>query len=110
MFARADYMNGKCTHSQFYAQFVTSSVKLAVKYHIGIESITSSKNEHFNNIPLAAWYSIEIKGIVNQAAIREAYSYSKGSFPWSKSMQVCILKEAARQIKQSVDKNNIVVL
>lgn len=34
----------------------------------------------------------------NQAAIREVHSYTKGSFPWSKSMQVCALKEAARQI------------
>lgn len=104
MFTRADYMNGKCTHSQFYAQFVTSGVKSDVKYRVGIESIVSSKDKHFNDIPLTVWDSIDIKDIVNQAAIREAHSYAKGSFPWSKSMQVCILKEAALQIKQSVDK------
>lgn len=104
MFTRADYMNGKCIHSQFYAQFVTSVVMSVVKYRVGIESIVSSKNEHFNDIPLAVWDSIDIKDIVNQTAIREAHSYTNGSFPWSKSMQVCILKEAARQIKQSVDK------
>lgn len=104
MFTRTDYMDGKCTHNQFYAQFVTSGVMTFVKNRVGIESIVSSKNEHFNDIPLAVWDSINIKDIVNQAAIREAHSYAKGSFPWSKSMQVCILKEAARQIKQWVDK------
>jgi len=54
-FSRADYLSGKCTHRQYYAQFVTTDyVKTIVKY-IGSAKLLSSTDESLNDISLHIW-------------------------------------------------------
>jgi hypothetical protein len=86
-------MNNKCSHQQYYAQFVNDNVKLMVKDRIGLDIIQKSRDEHFNDIPLRLWDNCGlpygIKDLLKQAK------------DWhSLSAQCCILKEAARQIKE----------
>ena len=108
MFNRLQYLNGECSHDVYYSQFVNSATIAIVKNTLG-EKIKQSKDEHFNDIPLILWDKINLAGIL--------YSFDKGAFKqcnnvtyresdrhlfiWSKSDNVCILKAAARIIKNN---------
>ena len=102
MFTRNDYMNNACTHSEFYGQFVTPAIITRVKSKIGADAIARSTNEHFNDIKLDKWEAIDCKDVTNSQAIRQAFETPAGKFFWSKNLNVCILKEAARRIKLAV--------
>lgn len=93
LFTRADYMSGKCTHSEFYAQFVSDATKQALLRSIDRETILASKDPHFNDIPLVEWDNCARGGVPSAIAFKDV-----GDFR-SKAGDVCILKEAARQIK-----------
>lgn len=54
-FKREDYMSNTCSHQEYYSQFITPKIKQLVEAEIGIDRIKSSKDEHFNDIPLARW-------------------------------------------------------
>ena len=86
-FSRADYMSGKCSHSEFYGQWVTDYTRQLVSEQFGNDLIKASKDEHFNDIPLRQWDRL--------ASFVECYPDN------SLSSRVCILKEAARQIRDS---------
>ena len=97
MHTRQDYLDGKCTHREYYAQFVTLAIKEAVVRRWGKEQITGAfkADEHLNSIPLASWDDFVLRRrqeIENQ--IRLA-----GDF-WSLAGGVCVAKEAARQIAE----------
>jgi hypothetical protein len=96
MFTRQDYLNGKCNHREYYAQFVNESIKSMVKNNFGIERLRNSftKDEYFNNIPLQSWDNLTYS--VNCRKELE----SLGDFP-TLAGKVCILKEAARQLIES---------
>ena len=83
-YTRQDYVEGKCTHREYYAQFVNGSVKRIVGDRIGMSKILASTNDNFNNIPLSKWDRLH------------------GSFVGAKSLSdtVCIAKEAAQQLKE----------
>jgi hypothetical protein len=92
MFTRDQYLNGKCTHRQYYAQLVTESHRLAAE-SFGIDNLRRAfaEDEHFNSIPLASWDA--------RAGLRADYkSLGDGR---SLAGDVCILKEAARQLIES---------
>jgi hypothetical protein len=95
-FSRDDYMATppRCTHRQFYGQFVTPYVREFVRAHIGEARIKASTDEHFNDIPLHLWDRLDY----NMRAMCEQKLRDAGDF-WSLSATVCIAKEAARQIK-----------
>lgn len=84
-FTRQDYMDGKCTHSEYYAQWATGYIHSLVKSSIGEEAIKNSQDEHFNDIPLQVWDKLA-----------QFVSYFPDN---SLATRVCILKEAARQIR-----------
>lgn len=97
MFTRKDYMENKCTHQEYYSQFVNSIVKDTVRNLISVEKIKNSNDKHFHDIPLAQWdrisnwlqeYIARINLNLNGIA---TYSIAEG---------VCVAKEAARQIKE----------
>ena len=52
---REDYLNGKCTHREYYAQFVTQEMKVRLKGYIGLDNLLKSRDEHLNDIALRAW-------------------------------------------------------
>lgn len=90
-FSHADYMNHKCTHREYHAQFVTDELKARVQSRIGLDQLLRSKDEHLNDIPLKIWDSIKAPaGTI--AKLEEAGTYL------TLATQVCIAKEAAQQI------------
>lgn len=96
-FTRQDYLDGKCTHREYYSQFVTNGIKNSVLSSFGDE-LFSSKDEHFNDIKLTRWdmlanYAVRGNGVSEKMKERGDYLTLAGS--------VCILKEAAKQIKEN---------
>lgn len=103
MITRKDYINSpscKLTHRRFYAQFVTPEIRQAVQESFGAEALIEehSKCPHFNSIPIQYWDALAIieKESVDHDLLREAGE------SWSQCTGLCILKEAARQIVESV--------
>lgn len=82
-------MDGKCTHREYYAQFVTPEIKVDILRIIGLKALMASTDPHLNDIQLGTW-----DGICSNAhhKMREA-----GDF-LTMAGNVCIAKEAARQI------------
>lgn len=87
-------MDGACTHAEYYGQFVTAETKALVIRVIGLYRINNSKNEHFNDIPLSEWDRLVPKapGSGQFQKAGDFYTIAGG---------VCLLKEAARQIRES---------
>ncbi len=101
-YTRADYMNGACSHRQYYGQFVTPYIKALVSRFIGKDRLMASKDEHLNDIPLQLWDGISennknILAISNEL-YGQGFSDSDGKRIYSLCNGVCILKEAAKQI------------
>jgi hypothetical protein len=83
-------MNKEVTHRQYYGQFVTPSIKDMVVRRVTIDRIKSSTDENFNDIPLQEWDWLT--------------DYLSNCYPDGNNClasKVCILKEAAKQIKES---------
>ena len=83
----------KALHQDYYGQFVTVALKQSVLRSIGFDRIIESRDEYFNNIPLAEWDRCNIPSDAMDK-MKEAERYI------SKCNMVCLLKEAARQIKE----------
>lgn len=96
-FSRKDYMDRKCSHSEYYAQFITPAVRDAVLARIGSASIKASTDPHFNDIPLPRWDNLHsaMQSLAGRL-IRQADPCGN-----SLSVSVCIAKEAARQIRDN---------
>lgn len=98
-FSRQDYLNGKCTHRQYYAQFVNAITKSRVANWFGVEQIKEAlqTDEHLNNIPLAKWDGfVTCKQLINVSQKMKAagdYLTLAGG--------VCIAKEAAKQLAET---------
>lgn len=86
-FSRQDYINGKVTHEQYYDQFVSDTV-VNLLFHLR-EDIKKSRHERFNDISLHRWDAI--------ADSNKGYFVVDGKY--SLAAAVCILKQAARQIR-----------
>lgn len=99
MFTRADYMQNRCTHREYYVQFVSDGICNLVRLHIGEERIKSSTDPHFNDIPLRLWDSLDYSMRAMCASkLREAGSAGMSLFD-----TVCIAKEAAQQIREKAN-------
>lgn len=99
MFTRKDYLEGRCDHRAYYAQFVSAGVRQCVAQSIGVKCIRASADPYFNDIPLPRWDSVFQPipaGIAS--ALRAA-----GDYP-TLAGAVCIAKEAARQIKEEISR------
>lgn len=94
MYTRKDYLNGKCTHREYYAQFVTQYTKDLVSQQFGKGRIIEEleKDEALNGITLAEWD--------NLARFVSANMRPQGDY-LTLAGAVCILKEAAKQIAES---------
>jgi hypothetical protein len=93
VYTRKDYMSNKCTHEEYYGQLVTQGIKDHVVRAIP-DAIVKSKDPSFNDIPLDTWNRIGAYSVPN------AEFKKLGDFKTAMGV-VCVLKEAARQIKQS---------
>ena len=92
IYTRKDYMTDKCTHAEYYGQLVTQVMKDHIARAIP-QSLARSTDPHFNDIPLSTWDSL---GMVY--GLRDEFK-ALGDFKTSAGM-VCVLKEAARQVKE----------
>ena len=96
MKTREDYLNEKCTHKEYYSQFVTEDIKKMVVNAFGVENLklALSHDEYMNTIPLKMWdrlsYSVSI---MKQMRAHGDYQTLAGT--------VCTLKEAARQVVEA---------
>lgn len=87
--------DGTGAYRTYYSQFVTGEIKNRVLIRFGKERILRSTDKHFNDIPLYLWdyLSSPCPFEVGQL-LKEA-----GDYPTLSGM-VCILKEAAQQIRE----------
>lgn len=110
MFTRTQYLNKECTHREYWAQFVTPSMKAMVRSIIGLERLQRSQNEYFNDVTtLRDWdcmkdSTFRMLNLVKWREIQYPEYTDPRSIGWSLSDNTCLLKEAARQIvEESVD-------
>ena len=99
VFKRSDYMSGACTHREYYSQFVTNDIKTQLMARMPMKRWEKSTCEHFNDIPLHWWDRVSIIASRANAKLREC-----GDYP-THAGRVCILKEAARQIREKEKAN-----
>lgn len=94
-FTRSDYLENRCSHREYYAQFVTPTITLLVKARLSKQAIKAAlaKDEHLNSIPLAVWDTITRNGHNCPAELMR----SAGDCP-SMAGGVCIAKEAVKQL------------
>ena len=94
MLTRSDYLNNKCTHREYYAQFATRYEKALVASQFGKKKLAEEfeKNENLNGIALQEWDNLARFINTNMRAHGD-YLTLAGA--------VCILKEAARQVAES---------
>ena len=93
MLTRKQYLDGECTHREYYGQFVTDRIKQTVARHIGLDKLKESTDEHFNDIPLQRWDCCLIPGTV-AGWLRKAGDVGGESL----ADRVCVAKEAGRQL------------
>lgn len=92
-FTRQDYMNGLCSHDDYYSQFVNENIKLLVLERFNIEILQSAYavDHHFNSLPLPIWDKLTLLfSCNNEMKILGDYSTLAG--------KVCILKQAAKML------------
>ena len=90
---RKDYMDGTCSHQEYYAQFVTPAIKERVLDIITLKSLLASRDEHFNDIQLHRWDKIKVTADIEKS-LKVAEDFA------TLAVMACISKEAARQIIQ----------
>ncbi len=100
IFSRKDYMSKKCSFNEYYAQFVTDSMKQIILNKFSKEQLTEKYNadEHLNNIPLKWWDQYEE---FFKQSIARTNKRINGESVWSSCEHTCAMKEAARQIINS---------
>ena len=108
-FTRKDYRDRKCSHKEYYRQFVTHSVLHVVRNRIGADKIKNSTDPHMNDIPLKLWDQLahSIRGAIDTKLFKACNNVtyaeeSRDKFLWSLSDAVCIAKAAARIIKKEL--------
>jgi len=95
---RKQYMEadgGTEAHRTYYSQFVTDEMKRRVLTFIGKDKVVESTDPHFNNIGLHRWDAIAQPCPCDVAKLL----MEAGDYPTLAGL-VCILKEAAQQIRE----------
>lgn len=92
-----DRIKGAAAHREYYAQFVTPTVHALVVHYIGEPDILASVDEHMNDIQLIRWDElVPMLGNAVANSLKEMGDYL------TLGTGVCILKEAAKQIKEGL--------
>lgn len=84
-------------HRVFYAQFVDTRIKEQVEKCFGLSGLLQAqeKDEHFNSIPLQKWDNLAASICLKAYTKAKRETLKEG---WSNCFDVCVLKEAARQL------------
>jgi hypothetical protein len=112
MYTRKQYMLQQCTHEQYYGQFVTPGLLRLVANCIGLRMIESSEDKWFNGIKQYKWDALTT--ITPHYIPMKLWKTLACDLPenapnyyWCLSDNMCILKEAARQIRESSKTNHL---
>lgn len=94
MFTRKDYMSGKCSHQDFYAQYITMSIRRFVENRYTVEFLRKcyAEDEHLNNLGMN-WMNIFdsfTRAIAPELATMNLAI--EGSRSYSLSMGTCAIK------------------
>ena len=92
IYTRKDYMSDKCTHAEYYGQLVTQGMKEHVARAIP-QALAKSTDPNLNDISLNTWDRLGMS-----YGLRSEFE-ELGDIR-SKAGMVCVLKEAARQVKE----------
>lgn len=92
-FTRKDYISNKCSHNEYYDQFVNCARISTVSKIIGADKIKNSTQEHFNDIPLLKWDNLGPLLRITR------WEMDKVGDCLTLSHQVCVGKACARQIR-----------
>lgn len=96
MKTRKQYLDGECTHEEYYGQFVTREIRQLVSRTFTVPRLVASPDPHFNDITLRRWDALAGSlGKPTEAALRDRGDWL------SLAGAVCILKEAARQVVEA---------
>lgn len=99
--SRADYLAGRCSHQDYYGQFVDDPLRALVSRRFGVEALRAALvrgDTSFNrSIPLREWDGLSLA--LDNRVFRERLK-AAGDF-YSTAGAVCALKEAARQVASS---------
>lgn len=95
MYTRQQYLKGVCTFNDYYSQFINDNIRNTVNFMK--DQIIKSSDPAFNDIPLIKWDCLApgIYGEIKKP-LEEAGDYL------TLSGAVCVLKAAAREIKEGV--------
>ena len=94
MFTRQDYMNHECSYRKYYGQFVNTRLKEIVQGAMGLKVLLDSPDDNFNNISLDRWDKLPYIQLTN--------TMKNCGEDLTLSSKVCIYKEAALQIVESL--------
>lgn len=94
-FGRVDYLAKRCTHREYYAQFVTPEIRSAVLRAFPLKRLReTSDQKNLNSIPLNQW-DLLAGGYSTQLCATKLREAGDGC---SLASSVCIPKEAAKQL------------
>lgn len=96
MRTRKDYMDGKCSHKEYYEE-IAEECGISYDNAPNLDYIKTSlkEDEHLNNIPLLRW---DMAASCTKTAIARALK-SRGDF-YSDADGVCVHKAAAKRSAQ----------
>ena len=96
MFTRKQYLEGACSHDEYYEQFVTPYYIHFVNIHIGTDRIMASNDPSFNDIPLNEWDAV-CNNIMMSGRDRDTFKQLGETY--TLGAMICVVKRAALMIK-----------
>ncbi len=100
---RADYMDGKCTHQEYYIQFECAAMRDCILARYSVEDLKTAlaEDRHLNNTPMIFWDYF--------AGVFKPYIFTmnekiNGRRVWSNCDGVCIGKAIACKL---VEEQNV---
>lgn len=92
-FTRSDYMSHKCTHQEYYGQFVSDGIFNRLFCSFGLSMIINGyrNDPHFNTIPLKHWDMLKVTDYTRRLLEDAGDTLTLAT-------KVCIFKEAARRV------------
>ena len=107
MFTRKEYLDGKCTHSEYYSQYVENTDAKGLVLSFWDEKTlfeAYEKDEHLNTLSIKSWDEL-----AERLTIGPWLTFSELGDMNTLSNRVCVLKEAARQIIKVYQQKTTVV-
>lgn len=99
MKTRKQCLDQKCSHRDYYSQFVTNGTRAIVLSVVGKKALVGSTDEHLNDIPLSTWDGIG-QLIIHTPSDLRIRMEAAGDYCTAAGL-VCIAKEAARQMVEA---------